>query len=231
MRARKLFVGGALVLAGLFGATGVAAAAELGQTEEPTAEEHSGEQSHLSECIIEAEKAGTEAEKCLEAPNPILPEPNEIIWGGLSFLILFLALQKWAFPAMKTSMEARTNKIRDSLDEAESTRAEASSILDEYQRQLADARNESARIIEEARQTADAMRRDLISRAEAEANETKQRAIEDINVQADRIKADLQAQVSQLSIDLAEKIVGGALDRDRQMQLIENYINEVNNQR
>jgi hypothetical protein len=44
-------------------------------------------------------------------------------------------------------MEERSNKIRESLDDAERTRTEAQTILEEYQRQLNDARNEANRII------------------------------------------------------------------------------------
>ena len=39
--------------------------------------------------------------------------------------------------------------------------------------------------------------------------------------------ADVQARVSDLSIELAERIVQQNLDRATQIQLIENYINEV----
>ena len=53
-----------------------------------------------------------------EAPNPILPEPNEIIWGALSFAVLFFLISKFAFPAVKKGIDARADKIRGSLDEA-----------------------------------------------------------------------------------------------------------------
>jgi F-type H+-transporting ATPase subunit b len=74
------------------------------------------------------------------------------------------------------AMEDRTQKIRENLDDAERTKAEAQRILEEYQRQLADAKNESARIIDEARQTAEQMRRDLMVRAEAEVGELRDRS-------------------------------------------------------
>jgi F0F1-type ATP synthase membrane subunit b/b' len=39
--------------------------------------------------------------------------------------------------------------------------------------------------------------------------------------------SELQGRVAQLSIELAEKVVERNLDRDTQVQLIENYINSV----
>jgi F-type H+-transporting ATPase subunit b len=128
-------------------------------------------------------------------------------------------------------MEDRTQRIRDNLDEAEKTKNDAQSILDEYQRQLADAKNESSRIIEEARQTAEQMRKDLIARAEAEAAELRQRNQSEINAARDRLLADIQTQVRGMAIDLAEKVVEKNLDRDTQMALIESYINQVGSNR
>ena len=39
------------------------------------------------------------AEEAQKAPNPILPDTNEMIWGTLAFLILLVAMWKLAFPA------------------------------------------------------------------------------------------------------------------------------------
>ncbi|MYH95060.1 MAG: ATP synthase F0 subunit B, partial [Acidimicrobiia bacterium] len=58
-------------------------------------------------------------EGCLEAPNPIIPELTEIIWGGAAFVVL-LALMKWKlFPVVKNLMEQRTQRIQDAIDDAD----------------------------------------------------------------------------------------------------------------
>ena len=159
--------------------------------------------------------------------NPILPATNEIIWGALSFAVLFVLIAKVAYPRVKQGMDARAEKIRSNLDEAERTRDEANSILEQYQRQLADAKGESARIIEEARQAADKLRQDLKKQAEAEVAEIKQRAQDDIAAQAERVKANLRAEVAEMSFELAEKVVEKSLDRETNMALIESFINQA----
>ena len=156
-----------------------------------------------------------------------LPATNELFWGSLSFIILFYLLAKVAYPGLKKGMENRSEKIRTSIDEADRAKSEAQRILDEYQRQLADARSESARIIEEARQAADRLRQDLKRQAETEVSELRARAKEDIQAQVQRAMADLQSRVGELAIELAEKVVERSLDRETNMQLIENYINQV----
>ena len=218
-RRRALVAAGVALAVGVFGFGGVAAAQQ--EEKKPT---HEGE-----ECIKLLEE-GKKVDECQEAPSPIIPEAKEIFWGSLSFLILLGLMWKLAYPSLKKSMDARSNRIRENLDDAERVKSEAESILEEYQRQLADARNESNRIIEEARQTADQLRRDLMQRAEAEVAELRQRTRDDIAAAQERATADLQSKVGALAIELAEKVVESSLDRDANMRLIESYIDNVSRQ-
>ncbi|HVF33515.1 MAG TPA: F0F1 ATP synthase subunit B [Acidimicrobiales bacterium] len=162
-----------------------------------------------------------------ESHNPILPETSELVYAVIAFLVLLALMWKFAFPAVQKAMDGRTQRIRDNLDEAERTKAEAQRILEEYQRQLADAKNESARIIDEARQTAEQMRRDLMVRAEAEVNELRDRSRQEIEAAQVRAVADLRTQVSELAIGAAEVVVQKNLDRDTNRALVERYIEQV----
>src|SRR3954454_2105976 len=166
-----------------------------------------------------------------KAPNPIVPKVNEIIWGSLAFLVLLVIMWKFAFPAVTKMMNDRTERIRANLDDADRVKAEAQQILDDYQQQLNDARNESNRIIEEARQTAESLRRDLMDRAEAEVAELRQRSADEIEAAKERALADLRTQVASIAVGAAEKIVEKSLDRETNLQLVENYINSLESSR
>ncbi len=163
------------------------------------------------------------------AKNPILPDAKEIIWTVIAFAFVFVILAKFAFPAMKKGLKDREERIRADLERADHARAEAEATLEQYRRQLAEARTEANRIIEEARQAAEQVRRDLVARAEAEADELRRRAQDDARLAGERALSDLRSQVATLSVELAEKIVEHNLDRDTQLALIENYINSVGN--
>ena len=166
-------------------------------------------------------------EVSVKAKNPILPQGNELLWGSISFLIV-LALLAWkAWPAIKAGLQARQDKIREDLAKAESARLEAETSLEEYKRQLADARNDASQIIEEARLQAEGVRQERISAVDAEIAELRARAAEDIRLATARAMDDLQSKVTELSIELAEKVVERNLDRSTQTALIESYINQV----
>jgi F-type H+-transporting ATPase subunit b len=169
----------------------------------------------------------TEAAEDVEASNPIIPHWDEILWGSISFAIVFALLAWKAWPAIKKGLKDREDRIQADLERAEEAKNEAETSLADYHRQLADARNEAGRIIEEARLAADQVRKDLIARAETEASELRNRAQDDIRLATERALADLQGRVTELSIELAEKVVERNLDRDTQIALIESYINQV----
>jgi F-type H+-transporting ATPase subunit b len=166
----------------------------------------------------------------VQSKNPILPSGAEIVWGTFSFVLLLVLLWKFAFPAVTAAMQARTERIRQNIDEAQKVRNDAEQILADYQRQLADARNEANRIIEEARQAAEQVRQDMVRRADEEVAELRRRNVADLQVAQERAISQLQNQVRTLALELAEKVIGANLDRDRNMTLIDQYIAELNAQ-
>jgi F-type H+-transporting ATPase subunit b len=180
------------------------------------------------ECFEKAAKGGDFVpDDCQKAPSPLLPDVNEILWGSAAFLVLLVAMWKFGVPAVKNMEKAREDRIRNDLEGAEHARTAAEAEKAQYLAQIAGANEEAGRIIEEARQSAETVRRDLIARAEAEALEIRQRAQADISTQQERAMAELRTDVTALSIDLAERIVEHNLDRDTQQRLVDSFINQV----
>jgi F-type H+-transporting ATPase subunit b len=219
VRTRILLASLLLAVVGLV-ASAPAAGAQEGEDGEPELSEDT------EECIHLAEEAD-DPEACQEAPSPIMPATDELIWGAISFVALFLLLRKFAYPQIKKGMEARAERIRNDLQAAEAQRNEAEGVLAEYRAQLNDARSEAGRIIEEARQAADAIKRDQEARLQAELAELRARAVADIDSAKTQALADLRSDVAQLAIGAAEAVVQRNLDRRTQTQLVEDYINQV----
>jgi F-type H+-transporting ATPase subunit b len=198
---------------------------EITHEAEKIAEEN-GASKYDVECIPILVEGGT-VDECHESPSPILPALDELVWGSLSFLVLLALMWKFAFPAIKGGMNARTERIRNDLDAAESAKSEAVGVLDGYKAQLADAKAESARIIEEARQAADALKKDQEARLQTELAEARARAAADIEAAKAQATADLQGELATLAVGAASAVVNKNLDPAAQTQLIEDYINQV----
>ena len=223
MRIRKLLLA-TLLAAGTLVLFPAAASAQ----EQPTATTTAGKLPEANEdCIKKLEDPNKKIDDCQKAPSPILPAKNEIIWGAISFVVLLAALSKFAWPALKNGMDARAERIRADLDAADTAKADAETVLSEYMARLTDARNESARIIEEARQAADALRRDQEQRLQTELADLRARAAADIEAAKRQAIADLRSDVAELAIGAAEVIVQRSLDRDTQTRLVDSYIEQV----
>jgi F-type H+-transporting ATPase subunit b len=197
---------------------------EILHAEEEGLDLHALEEREFEE---ELEKFEEDLEGCLEAPNPILPETNEIIWGGGAFLVLFFFMAKFGFPAVKRAMDARADRIRADLDEADQAKADAKRVQAEYEAKLADAKAESNRMIDEARVQADELKQELQARAEADIAEMRERAAAELETGRQQAINDLRSEVSEIALGAAERVVGASLDRDAQSQLIDAYIDEV----
>jgi F-type H+-transporting ATPase subunit b len=182
---------------------------------------------HLVLAQVVAQATTTTTVQNVQSKNPILPSGAEILWGTFSFVLLLIVLWKFAYPPVVKQMQARTEKIRNNIDEAQKVRNEAEQILADYQRQLADARSEANRIIEEARQAAEQLRQEMVRRADEEVAELKQRTAADLRAAQERAISELRNQVRGLALELAEKVIGANLDRDRNLTLIDQYIAEL----
>ncbi|HEX9313616.1 MAG TPA: F0F1 ATP synthase subunit B, partial [Actinomycetota bacterium] len=100
-------------------------------------------------------------------------------------------------------------------------------LLADYREQLSGARDEANRIIEEGRKTAESMRRDLEAKAEEESRAIVAKAQDEIRAERDRVFQELKAQVGELSLQLAGRMVGESLDRDRHLRLVDDYIRDL----
>ncbi len=157
----------------------------------------------------------------------VLPEPYELVAGIIAFAIVFFFVWKWAFPAIDRMLEDRQKAIKGQMEDAEAAKAEAQSLLDDYRKQLAEAKGEAAGIVGEARESAEAMKADIVAKAQAEAEQIVSKARQDAAAERDRALASARQEVANLSIDLAERVVGQNLDRQAQLGLVERYLADL----
>jgi F-type H+-transporting ATPase subunit b len=162
--------------------------------------------------------------------NPILPAANELIWGTVAFLILLVLMYRTVWPSVDKAFKDRRANIEGKLEEAEREREEADELLEQYRRRLGDAEDETQRILDEARANAERVRRELRAKAEEEAGRELERARQAIRSERDQAISQLRNEVGTLAIELATRVVGDSLDRERQLRLVDQYIDELGNQ-
>lgn len=182
---------------------------------------------NLAWTVILAQEVEPISEEASSGAALLLPAPEELIAGVIAFAIIFAVVWKFALPALQATLEKRQDAVRTDLEAAEKAKLEAESLLVDYRAQVAGAKGEASDIVSEARDAGEAVKADIIARAETEAEQMKARAGEEIVSDRERAATDLRRQVAELSIDVAEKVVGSSLDDDAQRDLVDRYIDEL----
>lgn len=159
----------------------------------------------------------------------LIPKPAEFIPALIIFLVIFFLLSKFVWPIVIRTLDAREEKIEESIQEAEDTKAQAAEIRDEADAIVAEARRKASEIVLEARSDAEKERSRIVALAHNEAEEIIAKAHERADDEMKRAYAGAADTVAKVSVAVASKIVGDVLTKDeaKQYELIEKYLTEV----
>jgi F-type H+-transporting ATPase subunit b len=134
-------------------------------------------------------------------------------------IILFL-FWKIVLPAMRKTLDARADLIEGGIKKAENAQAEADAALEEYKKQLAEARAEAARIREQARIDGTAIITELKEQATVEAARVTASAKAQIEAERQSAIISLRSEVGTLAIDLASGVIGESLSDDKRASAV-----------
>jgi F-type H+-transporting ATPase subunit b len=144
----------------------------------------------------------------------------------ISFLILFFALYMLAYKPIMGMLDSRAEKIKDSLEAAETARLEAASSAEKVEAEIASARVEGQKIIADMSDAAKKVGEqiELKAREEAEAILAKNEAA--IAQATTAAVEEIRKEFAGLAITAAEKIVEGSLDAKAHSDLIDKVLEE-----
>lgn len=156
------------------------------------------------------------------------PEQAELIYGTLSSLLIFGALFKFAGPAVKQAMAARTERIQTQLDESSTAESEAHAEADAIRQAAGDIDDERQRLFADADARAESVLADGRARLDQEVAELHTRADAEIAAASGRVNDELRGEITRLANAATERLVAdGAIDDATQQDLIESFISRV----
>ncbi|WP_446211161.1 F0F1 ATP synthase subunit B [Micromonospora sp. IBSANI012] len=157
--------------------------------------------------------------------NPIVPIWQEIVVGGVAFILLCFVLMKFVFPRMEQTFQARVDAIEGGIKRAEAAQAEANQLLEQYRAQLAEARTDAAKIRDDARADAEGIRQDILAKAREESDRIIAAGKEQLTAERATIVRELRTEVGTIAVDLASKIVGESLaDEARRKGTVDRFL-------
>src|SRR4051794_22646157 len=94
--------------------------------------------------------------------------PGLMIWTIVCFLIALFVLKRYAFGPIQGAIDARRERIRESIEEADRAREEARNLLEEHRKLVGKSKADAEVILAEARKMADAQRERVREETEAD---------------------------------------------------------------
>lgn len=183
----------------------------------------------LVQAFLFAQETTTESEE----PEGSLIDvvPGLMVWTIITFLIVLWALRRFAFGPIQRMIDQRRDRIREALDEADKARTEARELRELTAKEREEAKLERERILDEARRQSQRLVEQAKERADADLKEQLEKNREELAAENTRLREQIRRDVVELTLFAAEKVTGKVLDKDDQRRLIEETIEESDVQR
>ena len=144
-----------------------------------------------------------------------------------NFIVMFLVLKRFVYKPILGMLEKRRQAIAQGLEDARIAAEARANAEREAGKIIAEAQAKAAHIVREASERAEAVAREIKAAAEAEASKAREQALAEVEAERNRMLGVLRSQVAALAIAAAQKLVGEALDEQRQHALIQEFFSGI----
>lgn len=145
----------------------------------------------------------------------------------ISFAIVALLLQKFAYKPILTVLEERRNRIAEGLENAAKIKVQLAEAQKTSSDIIQKANTEAQKMIDDARAAAKSLGERESQAAIATAEQIITKAREATVIEREKAFADLKREISRLVIDTTSKVTGKVLNSDDQKRLSEEASREL----
>ena len=149
----------------------------------------------------------------------LLPNGTFIVELVVLLVILFLTT-KYIVPPLNKAMEERQADIRNSLDAAESARADAAAADEERRAALDEARAQAREIVASAQATSDQIRGEAQGRGQVEYDRIVANAEAEVSLARQRAVDEAADQLGTIVMGVVERVIGREVDMKAHQDLV-----------
>jgi F-type H+-transporting ATPase subunit b len=147
-----------------------------------------------------------------------------LVWHTINFLVLFVLLRQFLFKPVVGMLDARAQRVRESMEQADQARRASEQAEADRQALLAETRREA----EQIRNRADEQAKRILADAEARAHERQQQIEQQAEASArqieERVMSQVRAQLADLVVTAVDRVTRGALDANAQRGLVQQFL-------
>jgi F-type H+-transporting ATPase subunit b len=146
-----------------------------------------------------------------------------------AFVILLVILYFFAYKPVLKMLDERARKIKDSMDEVQKVKEQATQTEEEFKKKIDAASKEGQEVISKAMRTGEEARKRAQEEAKMEAQGLVEKARVEIQRERNEAIGELRQEFADLTIVAAEKVIGKSLDKETHRQIIDQVLDESSN--
>ncbi|MGN0677112.1 MAG: F0F1 ATP synthase subunit B [Ruminococcus sp.] len=152
---------------------------------------------------------------------------GSIIFNLANTLILFLVIKHFLFKPVNDIIEQRKHDVEETYSLADEALENARQSEKKYNDLIGNAREESAKIIKKASETANRRSEEIISEAKSNADMIIRKANSEIEREKANARSAVRDEVSDLAVMVAEKVIDKEINSDDHRRFIDEFIENV----
>ncbi len=155
----------------------------------------------------------------------IFSDPS--FWVGLAFIIVITFIIKKSWSSVRATLDERSLKIKERIDEAKKLREDAQSLLAEYKRKQINAQSEIESINKETQEEIKQIESKAINTLELNLERKKLQASERIQQSERQAIESIKQKSISIALVATEKLISNNLTTKQKYDLIDNSINDL----
>ena len=149
-------------------------------------------------------------------------------WVAISFVLFFALLVYFKIPQkINEILSQLISNIKNEIDESEKLRNEAKTLLDNSQTKLDNARNETNKIIDQAKKDSEKLVIELNEKFHKSAEMKKKLAETKINQMKETAIKEIKDTSIKIAVDSVKKIISTSVDKNKLDKIFEKDLEEA----
>lgn len=163
----------------------------------------------------------------METESLVTIVPWQFIATIINLFIQMWLIKKFLFKPINRVLEKRRQIADQEIADAQSAKAEADGLKEQYEASIADAQSRATEIVQSAQKEAQARADGIVQKAQDEASEMKSKAEADIAQERKKALNEVKDEIGGLAMDIAGKVVEKEINEEDHRKLIDEFIQGV----
>lgn len=172
-------------------------------------------------------EAGAQGAPSAQDSGFLSPDASMVLLTWITFFLLLAILHKFAWKPILANLDAREERIRRSLEEADKVKEDLQRINQTRDQVLGEAEVRAKEILDQSRKAAAEAAKIIQHKAREEGQILLENARREIQEEKEKAQADLRQESAHIAIRLAGKLLEENLDNEKNRRLINEYIKEI----